>query len=151
MFKSHAELIASLPIATAGEVVADHIARNIVAVGAEHWRARLVAEIEADPRGKAGLAERMGISRSYISRVLSTGSSRLPEQQTITFARRFLSHIGALNCPATGEQIDRKVCAAAHEYAPTHNPLSMQRWRQCQSCANRPRRTKEVKQHDQTD
>lgn len=101
------------------------------------WRDILAREIAADPRGKAGIAARMGVSRAYVSRALSDGASayaKVPQ----TFIRRVLDLESDVDCPATGGRVARAECRKAVQPAPTHNPLAMRIWRECQTCAIKP-------------
>lgn len=101
------------------------------------WKDRLIAEVKADPRGKAGVAERLGVSRAYVSRALTDGASayrNVPED----FVRRVLGTYHIVVCPATNERRDRSECRSANGAAPTHNPLAMRIWRTCQQCQHKP-------------
>jgi len=101
------------------------------------WRAILAREVDLHPRGKAGVAERLSVSRSYVSRALSEGASayaRVPQ----TFIRRVLDLESDVDCPAAGGRVARAECRKALLPAPTHNPLAMRIWRACQSCAIKP-------------
>lgn len=101
------------------------------------WRAILVREVALHPRGKAGVAERLGVARSYVSRVMSTGSSAY-----VAVPRKFIARVfdieSDVDCPATGSRIARAECRKACGPAPTHNPLAMRIWRECQTCAIKP-------------
>lgn len=101
------------------------------------WRTVLAREIARDPRGKAGIAQRLGVSRCYVSRVTSGGVSALA-----AVSPRFVSRVYDLEsdvgCPATGGMIARRECLKALAPAPTHNPQAMRIWRECQTCAMKP-------------
>ncbi|OQA32587.1 MAG: hypothetical protein BWY57_01829 [Betaproteobacteria bacterium ADurb.Bin341] len=102
------------------------------------WRAILAREVELHPRGKAGVAERLGVSRAYVSRAMSEGTSaydKVPQ----TFISRVLDLESDVDCPATGGCVARSECRKALLPAPTHNPLAMRIWRECQTCAIKPR------------
>lgn len=109
------------------------------------WRALLAAEVAArkDEGGKAAVAKRLGVSRSYVSRALSTGTSAykdVPQE----FIDRVLGRFHRVVCPAIGDQEQpRTECNKANGAAPIHNPLAMRIWRECQQCPNKP--VKEVK------
>jgi hypothetical protein len=105
----------------------------------EGWLSRLAADCAANPRGKAGMAAAMGISRPYIARALSTGKSALLPSQMESLRARYLTFVGELRCPSTGEVVERAVCLAGHASAPTHNPSRMMIWKTCQRCSLRPR------------
>lgn len=101
------------------------------------WRAIIAREIALHPRGKAGVAERMGVSRAYVSRALSAGVSaygKVPK----AFIRRVYDLESDVDCPATGGRIARAECRRALLPAPTHNPLAMRIWRECQTCPIKP-------------
>lgn len=102
------------------------------------WRAILAREVDLHPRGKAGVAERLGVSRAYVSRAMSDGTSaydKVPQ----TFISRVLDLESDVDCPATGGRVARAECRKALLPAPTHNPLAMRIWRECQTCAIKPR------------
>lgn len=99
----------------------------------------LIAEVAANKRGKAGVAERLGVSRAYVSRCLSSGASAFKEVPD-EFVSRVLGTYHIVVCPATGEKRSRDECRSANEPAPTHNPLAMRLWRECQQCPNKPRK-----------
>ena len=100
------------------------------------WRDILRREVAADPRGKAGVAERLGVSRSYVSRVLSDGKSHIPP------SRRFLAKLeaeyGQVDCPYLQRPVARSTCHRALGPAPTHNPALIIQWRACQKCPLKP-------------
>lgn len=101
------------------------------------WRAILHREIELHPRGKAGVAERMGVSRAYVSRATSGGSSGYSDVPG-DFIRRVLDLESDVDCPAIGTRAPRAECRKANQPAPTHNPLAMRIWRECQRCPLKP-------------
>lgn len=112
---------------------------NAVAID---WRALLAAELARAPRGKAGVAERLGFSRVYVSRVMSTGSSAYADVPQ-KFIDRVISRFHVVSCPArAGQEMPYADCAKGNGPAPTHNPLAMHIWRECQRCPNKP--TQEV-------
>lgn len=97
------------------------------------WRDVLEREISADPRGKLGLAERMGVSRVYVSRV-ATGHIP-PEQVSPRFIARLYESLEAYICPHTGQTIAPSLCRQAA--ARTYESLTfaeVDQWRACQSC-----------------
>jgi hypothetical protein len=101
------------------------------------WRAILVREVDLDPRGKAGVAQRLGVSRAYVSRALSGGKSAYA-----AVPRKFISRVwdieSDVHCPMHGSKIPRAECRKAIAPAPIHNPLAMHVWRGCQRCALKP-------------
>lgn len=107
------------------------------AVTLPDWRAILAREVALHPRKKAGVADRLGVSRAYVSRAMSAGSSAylaVPQ----AFIARVLDLESDVDCPASGGRIARAECRKANGPAPTHNPLAMRLWRECQRCAIKP-------------
>jgi len=107
------------------------------AVTLPDWRAILAREIGLHPRGKAGVAERMGVSRAYVSRAMSAGASAYADVPA-DFIRRVLDLESDVDCPAIGARAPRADCRKANQPAPTHNPLAMRIWRECQRCPLKP-------------
>lgn len=103
------------------------------------WRALLAREVvAAGKEGKARVAIRLGVSRAYVSRVMSTGKSAFAEVPP-SFIERVISRFHTVRCPARGDhEMPYADCAKANGPAPTHNPLSMHLWRECQRCPNKP-------------
>lgn len=91
----------------------------------------------AGKKGKAAVAPRLGVGRSYISRVLSPND---PCVLSEAVARKVIDRFHVIpDCPATLQQQPRSECVRlARAPAPTHNPLSMRIWKTCQNCPNRP-------------
>lgn len=105
------------------------------------WRALLTAEVAHHPRGRAGVAERLGVSRAYVSRALNAGAggsgyAQVPKK----FITRVLDRLVVVaQCPATGLDQPRTECRRiACNPAPTHNPLAMRIWIECQRCPYHP-------------
>lgn len=108
------------------------------------WRDILAREVALDPRGKAGVAERLGVCRSYVSRVLSTGKSgykAVPRK----FILRVLDLEAEIDCPARGLRAPRTDCHKANEPIPTWNPVAVALWRACQQCPNKPASLQEAR------
>lgn len=108
----------------------------------ELWRTLLEEACSDHPKGKAGVAKRLGVSRSYVSRALATGRSAagFPKGVRPQFIGRVMDCLHVIECPATYQKQPRGTCRKANEPAPTHNPLAMRIWRECQSCPNKPSR-----------
>jgi hypothetical protein len=100
------------------------------------WRAILQREIRADKRGKAGVAQRMGVSRCYVSRAL--GEKSAYDAVPAEFIARVIDLESDVDCPAQGRKAPRDDCRKALGPAPTHNPLAMRLWRDCQTCPLKP-------------
>ena len=109
----------------------------VVTPAAPDWRAILAREVDSNPRGKAGVAARLGVSRCYVSRALSVGASAYANVPQ-TFISRVLDLESDVDCPAIGGRVARAECRKAILPAPTHNPLVMRIWRECQTCAIKP-------------
>ncbi|MBL8350490.1 MAG: helix-turn-helix domain-containing protein [Burkholderiaceae bacterium] len=95
------------------------------------WRVALVAAIDADPRRSAGIAEKLGVSRPYVSRVLS-GS--IPEASP-----RFIARVVALcervQCPFLQRSLSPNECRAyAERRYGAIEPMDVPHWRACQRC-----------------
>lgn len=101
------------------------------------WRAILAREIAGDPRGKAGVAERMGVSRTYVSRATSIGASAFHDVPD-HFIRRVIDLESDVDCPSIGGRTSRAECRKANDPAPTHNPHAMRLWCDCQRCPLKP-------------
>jgi hypothetical protein len=106
---------------------------------APDWRAILTREVQLNPRGKAGVAELLNISRPYLARALSNGKSAY-RVEPVTLARAVIERFGQIVCPASNEARVRDLCVAALAPAPTHNPSRMQVWRVCQACQWKPKK-----------
>lgn len=101
------------------------------------WRAILAREIALHPRKKAGVAERLGVSRAYVSRAMSSGSSAYAAVPR-DFIARVIDLESDVDCPAAQARVARAECRKANGPAPTHNPLAMRTWRTCQTCPLKP-------------
>lgn len=91
----------------------------------------------AGKRGKAAVAPRLGVGRSYLSRVLSPNDKCALSEEV---ARKVIDRFHIIpECPATLQQQPRSECMRlSRDAAPTHNPLSMRIWRTCQTCPHKP-------------
>lgn len=104
----------------------------------QDWRdvARQLAA--TDPRGLAGLAERIGYSRTALSLAVN---GRYPAGEG-RIAKEILGLLPQVACPFLGQRIDRQLCAAiALGAPPTTNPNRVRHWRACQRCAHKPEAT----------
>jgi len=102
-----------------------------------NWPDVLAREIAADPRGKLGLSERMGVSRVYVSRV-ATGHIP-PEQVSPRFIARLFESLDAITCPHTRTPMAPSVCRS--HAARTYESCSfaeVDHWRACQGCPHNP-------------
>lgn len=97
----------------------------------------LIEAVKTHPKGKAGVAIRLGYGRSMISRVLSPND---PTGISDALADRIIDRFHVVQeCPATNLEQPRSECLRlSRDHAPTHNPLAMRIWKICQSCTNKP-------------
>lgn len=131
-----AELInAQLPerVSFNGEALAESFV-NV----APDWRSILELAVSEHPKGKAGVSVRLGVSRSYVSRVMSSGTSAYeapPSFITKVIERLYM----VTECPHTLQPQPFSECRAVSlSPAPTHNPSRMALWKSCQRCPNKP-------------
>ncbi len=107
----------------------------------ERWRVLLEQAITcAGKGGQLAVAQALGVSRTYVSRVMSTGKSGLKE-----VSERFIARVIAcyekpvyIDCPATQRSQLQSECDKANQPAPTHHPIAVQIWRKCQICPKKP-------------
>lgn len=93
---------------------------------------RAVAE---HPRGKAGVAERIGYSRPAVSRLLA-GTYGNDTHQVLG---RALKVLDLRRCPYLGIDIAGDDCRQTnHGPAPTWDPAALAQRRVCQTCQYRP-------------
>lgn len=97
----------------------------------------LIDAVATDPRGKAGVAVRLGYGRALISRVLSPND---PTGLSEKLARRVIDRFHVIpECPATELPQPCSECRRiSRGPAPTHNPLAMRIWKVCQTCHHKP-------------
>jgi hypothetical protein len=101
----------------------------------ERWRQLLNEAVATDPRRIAGVADRLGLSRSAISQVVS---GTYPAS-TRRIAARVLDHYDHIACPHLGQSISRQRCAGyALRPCPTTSPAEVRHWRACQACPLKP-------------
>lgn len=100
------------------------------------WLDLLRQAIDTDPRGAAGVADALDISRTAVSLV---ASGKYPAR-TDKIADKVLAVYDRLDCSHTGEAVTRLDCrAAALRPAPTSSPRDMRHWRACQGCQHKPK------------
>lgn len=102
------------------------------------WRAILEKAVADHQKGKAGVSAQLGVSRSYVSRVLSNGASAYTAPDS--FITKVIDRLYMVaQCPHHGMPQPFSECrAVALSPAPTHNPLRMALWKSCQRCPNQP-------------
>lgn len=84
------------------------------------------------PRGAAGVAELLDVSRPLLSRVL-TDKNPVPLSTKLGIA--VISKLGSVHCPWKGQYIPQSTCLdLQNQKAPTHNPAAMNFFKNCQRC-----------------
>lgn len=101
------------------------------------WKQRLNQLIAHNPRGMAGVAEQMGISSSYVRRVLKPGAKGRIEQPSPKFIERIYDAFGEIDCPHLQRPLTPAQCKKYHErdYI-VIDITTVQHWRACQKCAH---------------
>ena len=98
------------------------------------WLTALEAAIAADPRGKAGVASVLGVSRGYVSQVLNGHWDPVPE----TFIVRVVERLCSTACPHLGRDIPHASCRAyAARQWDAISQFEVDHWRACQHCTSR--------------
>lgn len=125
---------------TSGELTA--LARGVLGLppapapaAAPAWRQALDRAIAADPRGKLGVAERLGVSRPYVSRI-TTGD--IP-QASPRFIQRVIDVYLQVDCPHLRRSLPPGQCRAyaTRAYADIARE-DVPHWRACRRCPQRP-------------
>lgn len=102
------------------------------------WRLAFEAAITADPAGKKGVAERLGVSRPYVSRVATGDLQRRPSPQFIARVEALLMQVV---CPHLHRPLTPAEC---HGYARRGygqvNSYEVDHWRACRGCAHNAQR-----------
>lgn len=115
------------------------------------WLA-LLKEAVATVEGRGGVlqaAQRMGVSRPYVARVLMTGKNRI-EHPSPKFIERVLAAFGQgrVDCPHLARDIAKGQCQeyAALEWKVIHGsgPEKVLHWRACQHCPQNPQKKPEA-------
>lgn len=101
------------------------------------WRRILGQAIAADPSGKEGVAQRLGVSRCYVSRVW-TGHIPAPSAKFVT---RVVALLAQVECPHLGRMLAPEACRAYAErgYERIRAP-DVPHWRACRNCEHNPLR-----------
>jgi hypothetical protein len=98
------------------------------------WMTLLNTAVNADPRGIAGVAEAIGVSRPALSMVVN---GRYPAS-TDKIAAKVMDVYARNECPHLAEPITQHTCHGyARRPAPTSSPRDMRHWRACQSCPHK--------------
>jgi len=104
---------------------------------AERWFAILTAAVAADPRGRQGVADRLGegCGRASLSLVLN---GKYPAG-TGNIARRVLEVFDRYHCPYLGTDVQASFCIEVNAApVPTWDPAALDLRRRCQTCEHRP-------------
>lgn len=106
-----------------------------VDVTAIDWRALLNDAIARDPRGIAGVAVTLGLSRAAVSLVVS---DKYPASSA-RIARKVIDAFDRVLCPHLSRSLTHLDCRTfAYRTPPTSSPREMRHWRACQQCPHRP-------------
>jgi len=102
----------------------------------ERWYALLAAAVEADPRGRAGVAERISYSRGAVSNTLAGNYGAGVDG----VARAVLDHYDRPACPLVGgEEIERDACRRKSlRPRPFGGVAILAQWEVCQACEHKP-------------
>jgi len=99
------------------------------------WLELLAVAVEVDPRGRAGVAVRIGYSRGAVSTALRGKYAASTEG----IAQAVLEYYDRHHCPHLVREISRKECSdAARRACPTTSPREVRHWRACQNCTHNP-------------
>lgn len=105
------------------------------------WFELLRNAVDEHPRGKAGVADDLDISRTAVSLVLA---GTYPAN-TDKIATRVRDRYDRIACPHLVESIAPDVCRSyALRPAPTNSPRDMRHWRACQNCPRKPEERRRV-------
>ncbi len=99
------------------------------------WMTLLTKAVEADPRGRAGVADHLGLSRPAISQVLSGTYPASTEH----IAQRVMDHYDRPDCPLVGREIDRPLCRKTALRERPRGGDALARWTTCQTCSHKPK------------
>lgn len=96
------------------------------------WRRALDAAIATDPRGRQGVAERLQVTRAYVSRVAGGDLTAKPPPLFIERVRAALMQV---DCPYLRRSIPPAECRAYADrtYAQV-SPPEVAHWRACRKC-----------------
>lgn len=100
----------------------------------DYWYRLLAAAVESDPRGCAGVADVLGVSRPAVSLVMR---GKYPAG-TARIARAVIDHYDHPNCPLAGRVIRRELCRKTALRTEPRGGDARARWLTCQGCVSRP-------------
>lgn len=102
----------------------------------KHWKDLLAQAVDEDKRGRAGVAERLGLSRAAVSLALA---GKYPAK-TDKIARAVIDHYDRPSCDLQhGAVIDRPLCRRISLIAEPKGGDARVRWLICQTCAHKPK------------
>lgn len=102
----------------------------------ERWFGLLVEAVAGNPRGRQGVADRLGdgFSRPMVSLVMS-GQYKNPAH----IARRVMAVFDRHPCPYLGTEIETEQCVEVNSGpVPTWDPAALDQRRCCQTCPHKP-------------
>ncbi len=107
------------------------VIHNAVTEGGIDWFAELRQAVKAHPRGKAGVAVMLGVSRGYVSQIMNGYYLNASPE----FIVRVVERLCATRCPHLGRDIPHASC---REYAARRweaiSQFEVEHWRTCQRC-----------------
>lgn len=99
------------------------------------WRDLLAKAIADHPRGRTGVAEILGISRTAVS---TLHSGKYPSPHTGKMAELIRTRLGRRHCPYLDIDVPHEVCAEwSLSPMPTSAPYALEHWRTCTTCPHR--------------
>jgi len=100
--------------------------------GVPAWRLAFEEALRTDPRGAAGVAEKLGVSRPYVSRVYTFHMPVAPQ----SFAERVTAVYMRVDCPHLCRTISPEECRQFHRRTfAVISQFEVDHWRACQRCS----------------
>ena len=95
------------------------------------WMQALAEACQSHKRGKAGVAEVLGVSRGYVSQIMNNHWPSVPQD----FVLRVQERLCLVSCPHLGQAIAPSAC---RQYATRQweaiSQFEVDHWRACQRC-----------------
>ncbi len=101
----------------------------------ERWMVLLEKAVEADPRGRQGVADRIGFSRGAVSTALAGKYAADPAN----IARAVMDHLDNPYCPLVVRVIERRICRRTSLIKEPAGGDARLRWLTCQTCPHKPK------------